>query len=94
MQFPYSLIRGFDKLKWVNEGCKSLAYRQKPIMAGTRLEKTAREVLTEECVGSVYRVFPSQWLDTTLEKILEAAKGGDRTAQTAWKLLNDNRFKK
>ena len=63
-------------------------------MAGNRLEKTAREVLAEECLGKVYRVFPSQWLNTTLEEILEAAKGGDKTAQTAWKLLNDNCFKK
>jgi len=63
-------------------------------MAGTRLEKTAREVLAEDCVGKIYRVFPSQWLDITLEEILEAAKGGDGTAQTTWKLLNDKRFKR
>jgi hypothetical protein len=94
LRFPYSPIRGFGKLKWANGGCWSLAYSQKPTMAGTRLEKTAREVLAEECIAKVYRVFPAQWLDTTLEVILDAAKSGDGTAQTAWKLLNDKRFKK
>jgi len=87
-------VRGFDRLKGAKGYRYDIAYSQRLAMAGTRLEKTAREVLAEECVGKVYRVFPSQWFDITLEKILEAAKGGDGTAQTAWKLLNDKRFKK
>jgi hypothetical protein len=63
-------------------------------MAGPRLQKTAREVLAQECIGRILRVFPSQWLDQPLAEILEAAQTGNKSAQTAWKLLNDSRFKK
>jgi hypothetical protein len=63
-------------------------------MARARLQKTAREVLAQECIGKILRVFPSQWLNQTLAEILQAAQKGDKSAQTAWKLLNDSRFKK
>lgn len=33
-------------------------------------------------------------LNNTLKEIQKLAKGGDKDAQMAWKLLNDNRFKK
>ena len=44
--------------------------------------------------GRVRRVFPSQFLDKTIEDIEKLAKAGDKAAQTAHKLLNDGRFKK
>jgi hypothetical protein len=63
-------------------------------MGRSRLQKTAREILSKEIRGSVHRRFPSQWLDSTLAEILRAATRGDKSAQTAWKLLTDSRFKK
>ena len=44
--------------------------------------------------GSVRRVFPSQFLDKTIEDIEKLAKAGNKAAKTAHKLLNDGRFKK
>ncbi|CCF97721.1 hypothetical protein RSK60_2420002 [Ralstonia solanacearum K60] len=39
-------------------------------------------------------MFPGQWRERTLKEIMDASKDGDKTAKTAWKLLNDLRFKK
>jgi hypothetical protein len=63
-------------------------------MAGSRLHKKAREILADECSGSIHRRFPAQWLDHTLAEIMQAARQGDKSAQTALKLLTDHRFKK
>jgi hypothetical protein len=63
-------------------------------MAIRRGQKTAAEVIAEECQGSILREFPSPWLDETLDRIAQAAKQGDRSARKALKLLNDKRFKK
>ncbi|NHZ66919.1 hypothetical protein [Massilia genomosp. 1] len=60
----------------------------------SRFGKTAQEIMGKECKGSVKEVFPGQWKDKTLKTILDASKNGDKTAKTAWKLLNDLRFKK
>jgi hypothetical protein len=38
--------------------------------------------------------FPEEWLNKTLEQIMEAARKGDSAAKTAKKLLTDLRFKK
>ena len=40
------------------------------------------------------RVFPGQLLDALIDDGLDAAKAGDRAAQTARKLLLDTRFRK
>jgi len=63
-------------------------------MAKSRLQKTAREILAQEILGSVHRRFPGQWLDKTLAEIMRAAARGEKSAQTALKLLTDARFKK
>jgi hypothetical protein len=63
-------------------------------VATPREKKTAREVISEECAGTILREFPSQWMDQTLEAIGNAAKAGDKSAQKAKKLLTDQRFKK
>jgi hypothetical protein len=39
-------------------------------------------------------VFPGQLLDLLVDDVLEAAKAGNRSAQTARKLLFDTRFRK
>jgi len=54
----------------------------------------AIDIISQECQGRILREFPSQWLNRTLEEILEAAKQGDRSAQKASKLLQSGRFKK
>jgi len=59
-----------------------------------RDEKTASEIIAEECEAGILREFPSQWMDKKLTDISHAAKKGDRSAIKAKKLLNDRRFKK
>jgi hypothetical protein len=54
---------------------------------------TARQLIAANKRASILRVFPSQWLDRTLDEIDAAARAGDRTAQTA-KLLTEKRFNK
>jgi hypothetical protein len=63
-------------------------------MATARDQQKARDIISRECEATILREFPSQWLDQTLESIIDAAKQGDRTAQKAKKLLVDRRFKK
>jgi hypothetical protein len=63
-------------------------------MAVDRLRMRAIDIISQECRGSIMREFPSQWLNRTLEEILDAAKAGDRSAQKASKLLQSGRFKK
>ena len=57
-------------------------------------QETCREFIAENCKESVLRVFPGQLLDVLVDDVLEAAKAGDRAAQTARKLLLDTRFRK
>jgi len=59
-----------------------------------RETQKARDIIAQECEAGVLRVFPSQWLDHTLEQIKQAAAKGDKSARTAKKLLGDQRFKK
>jgi hypothetical protein len=63
-------------------------------MAVDRLRMRAIEIIGQECQGHILREFPSQWLNRTLEEILEAAKQGDRSARKASKLFQSGRFKK
>lgn len=63
-------------------------------MASQRDKQKAGDIIAKECEAGILREFPSQWLDQSLEAINRAAKLGDRTAQKAKKLLNDQRFKK
>jgi len=57
-------------------------------------QQTCREFIAQNCKASVLRVFPGQLLDLLVDDVLEAAKAGDRAAQTARKLLLDTRFRK
>lgn len=57
-------------------------------------QQTCREFIAQNCKASVLRVFPGQLLDVMVDDVLEAAKAGDRAAQTARKLLFDTRFRK
>ena len=59
-----------------------------------RVGLTADEAIGRYKVGSVRRVFPGQYLHSTLDIIEEEAAQGVRSAQTALKLLFDKRFDK
>jgi hypothetical protein len=54
--------------------------------------------LSQTCAANkqakVLRVFPGQFLNSTLQDLLAAAKAGDPAARTASKLLFDNRWRK
>ena len=60
-------------------------------VAGNNLGETARSFISRCRKGSINREFPSELLDWTLEQIRNCTTAACRKA---WKLLNDNRFKK
>jgi hypothetical protein len=55
---------------------------------------TANEIIGKYKQGSIRREFPRQFLDEPVEAIDEMAQAGNKAAQTAMKLLKDNRFNK
>ncbi|WP_437619873.1 hypothetical protein [Sorangium sp. So ce1151] len=59
--------------------------------AGENLEEVAVSFIVRCCKGSIYREFPGQLL---FVKIAEIRRGKTAHHKKAWKLLNDNRFKK
>jgi len=59
-----------------------------------RLRSTAAEWAGKNCRGSIWKEFPSQLKEKTLEEIRELAQSGEKAAKTAWKLLTDKRFAK
>jgi len=61
--------------------------------SGTR-PQTCREFIAQNCKAGVLRVFPAEFLDLPVGDILDAARAGNRAAQTARKLLFDTRFRK
>ena len=71
------------------------ANQAKLIRAGLqRLNSTADQIISRECKASIRGRFPKSVLQNTLKEINELAQSGDKDAQTAWKLLTNNRFKK
>jgi hypothetical protein len=56
--------------------------------------RTAGDIIKNEKKGSINRQFPDQWRNSTLGEIEKAAKKGDKSAQTAKKLLSDKDFNK
>jgi RHS repeat-associated protein len=70
---------------------------QEQVLARSAIEKfssRAGDWIGRNCKGSINREFPDQFRSRSLKEILEQAKAGDSAAKKAWKLLNDNRFKK
>ncbi len=59
--------------------------------ARENLEEIAVSFISRCCKASIYREFPSELLFTTLGDI---HRGSTAAHKKAWKLLNDNRFKK
>jgi hypothetical protein len=59
-----------------------------------RWTSTADQIISRECQARIRGRFPKSVLNNTLKEILELAQEGDEDAQTALKLLKDNRFKK
>ena len=56
--------------------------------------KTVQDFVSENCRGSIRSELPGQFLDFTLQDLLAMKRSGDRAAQTCYKLLNENRFRK
>ncbi len=50
--------------------------------------------ITENCKGGILREFPSEYLDVSVDKVLQDANSGIPAARKAKKLLFDNRFRK
>jgi len=59
-----------------------------------KLRSKASDWIAQKCKGSVNQEFPSQLRNKTLQEIKQLQKQGDDAARKAWKLLNDNRFRK
>lgn len=54
---------------------------------------TANQFISNCCKGSIRQRFPGQFFTTTLE-FIDTARAINRDAKTAFKLLNDGRFRK
>jgi hypothetical protein len=50
--------------------------------------------ITENCTGSILREFPSEYLDLSVDQVLNDANAGIAAARKAKKLLFNNRFRK
>ncbi|GAK50178.1 YD repeat protein [Candidatus Moduliflexus flocculans] len=67
---------------------------QQAINIQRRLLKPAEQIIQKECKASIRREFPDEMTQKPLEEIKNLANKGNKIAKKAWKLLNDNRFKK
>jgi hypothetical protein len=59
-----------------------------------QVAETWQEYIQANCRGSIYREFPSQFLNMDTSDLKSAAKAKDPAARKAHKLLFDLRFKK
>jgi len=57
------------------------------------LTETALSFIGRCCQARVHGQFPGQWYSKTVAEVRKASESGDKSAQTAWKLLNDGRFR-
>lgn len=55
------------------------------------LNETCQAFISRCCKGSIHSEFPSEFLDSKIDIV---KKGNSAKHKKAWKLLNDNRFKK
>jgi uncharacterized protein RhaS with RHS repeats len=88
-----------DPIGWASGQTNAYAYvNGNPVQnidpLGLASIPTADDIISDQCQASVRRVFPGQYLGMTLAEIRALAQSGDRGAKTAWKLLNDGRFRK
>jgi hypothetical protein len=67
------------------------SYQQENCNANDQLYERASRFIEKCRKASIYRVFPAQHLGKTIGEI---KNGSSSSHKTAWKLLNDNRFKK
>jgi RHS repeat-associated protein len=57
-------------------------------------EMKVQQFCGQFCQGKVLKEIPGQFLECTVGDVIAAAKSGDSAARKAYKLLNDNRFRK
>jgi hypothetical protein len=55
---------------------------------------TCSAFIAQNCKGLIMREFPSQYLDLSVDQLLQDAQGGVQAAIKGRKLLFDNRFRK
>ena len=55
---------------------------------------TVQGFVSGYCIGSIHRILPGQFLDTTIAEVMAAAKGGDSAARRCMKLLREDQFRK
>lgn len=78
-----------DSGQWTRGGDSS------PISSNyLQVAETCQEYIQANCRGSIYRGFPSQFLNMDISDLKAAAKARDPGARKAHKLLFDLRFKK
>jgi hypothetical protein len=65
-----------------------------PVLVAQDLSQTCSAYIAANRQAKVLRIFPGQFLDSTLQDLLAAAKTGDPAARRACKLLFDNRWSK
>ena len=58
------------------------------------LDESCQAFIAANCQARILRVFPGQYLACTLREVMEAAKAGDRAAQSACKLLFRKEYRK
>jgi hypothetical protein len=68
-----------------------LAYAQNSCVANENLNETAQSFIGRCCRGGINSEFPGELYSKTLREIKD---GSGASYNKAWKLLNDNRFKK
>lgn len=57
-------------------------------------EMKVQQFCSQFCKGSILREVPSQFLECPVGDVIAAAKAGDAAARKAYKLLNQDRFRK
>ena len=82
-----------DTIDKINEIVEVLQAKQR-LEDNERRGTSARDIIAKEKKGSINSRFPKEWLDTSYGDIEKAAKRGDKSAQTAKKLLDDKDFNK
>jgi hypothetical protein len=65
-----------------------------PIELAQNTRQTCADFIAANCKASILRVFPGEYPTQSLQDVINAAKRGDRAAQSARKLLFNNEYRK
>ncbi|KAF0231673.1 MAG: hypothetical protein FD175_581 [Beijerinckiaceae bacterium] len=59
-----------------------------------KLNWTTQQFMSAYCSANIRSVMPGQFLNMPIADVIALAKAGDRAANTCWKLLRQDRFRK